>query len=101
MHECTRLEINAVNDEPSYQPAMKRGGLRRRQSRWSKAKELQIDPNQCRHLKGYYGIDQLKSVAGVAGIEPSKLTVCYHTLPGNQRRRGYDSAGTGILDTHL
>jgi hypothetical protein len=52
VHEYTRLEINAVNDEPNYQPAMKRGGLRRKQSRWSKAKELQIDQNQCRAFEG-------------------------------------------------
>jgi hypothetical protein len=33
------------------------------QSRWSKAEELQIDQNQCRRLKDYYGFDHPKSVA--------------------------------------
>ena len=33
------------------------------QSRWSKAEELQIDQDQCRRLKDYYGFDRPKSVA--------------------------------------
>jgi hypothetical protein len=36
---------------------------RKEQSRCSKAEELQIDQNQCRRLKGYYGFDHPKSVA--------------------------------------
>ena len=63
------------------------------------AEELQIDQNQCRRLKGYYGFDHLKSVAEPA--QPIKPTVCYRNSAGNARRRGYDSAATGILDAHL
>jgi Family of unknown function (DUF6455) len=50
------------------------------QSRWSETEALQIDQNQCRHLKGYYGFDQPKSVAGAGGVSrvrrPSVITLC-------------------------
>jgi hypothetical protein len=39
------------------------------QSRWNETEALQIDQNQCRHLKGYYGFDQSKRLP-----EPSKPT---------------------------
>jgi hypothetical protein len=39
---------------------------------------VQIDQNQCRRLKGYYGFDQPKSVAGAGGFtsRPSVITLC-------------------------
>jgi hypothetical protein len=46
------------------------------------AKELQIDQNQCRHLKGYYGFDRPKSVA-----EPAVLT---ESQPSFWQRSGSD-----------
>jgi hypothetical protein len=69
------------------------------QSRWSKAEELRIDQDQCRRLKDYYGFDHPKCW-GSRLPQPSKPLFIV-ILPGNAQRRGYDSAGTRILDTHL
>jgi hypothetical protein len=70
------------------------------QSRWSKTEALQIDQNQCLHLKGYYGFDQPKR-GGASGLSRASRLSVVITLPSNERRRGYDSAGTGILHAHL
>jgi hypothetical protein len=46
------------------------------QSRWSEAEELQIDQNQCRCLKDYYGFDRSKSVAEpTASAEQASLDI--------------------------
>jgi hypothetical protein len=62
--------------------------------------DAQIDQNQCRRLKGYYGFEHPKSGAEPA-VSAAQADVRYHHSAGNARRRGYDSASTRILDSHL
>jgi hypothetical protein len=61
--------------------------------------ELRIDQDQCRRLKDYYGFDHTKCWAAGGLGRASLLFIII--LPGNARRRGYDSAGTRILDANL
>jgi hypothetical protein len=62
--------------------------------------DAQIDQNQCRRLKGYYGFEHPKSGAGPA-VSAAQADVRYHHSAGNAQRRGYDNASTRILDSHL
>ena len=65
----------------------------------SKAKlrlSVQIDQNQCRCLSDYYSFEH-PEIVGTGGGRASLLFI----LPDNAWRRGYDSAATRILDTHL
>jgi hypothetical protein len=61
--------------------------------------DAQIDQNQCRRLKGYYGFEHPKSGAEPA-VSAAQADIRYHHSAG-QRGKGYDSAGTRILDSHL
>jgi hypothetical protein len=45
---------------------------------------LQIDQNQCLHLKGYYGFDQPKR-GGANGLSRASRPSVIITLPGNER----------------